>query len=278
MPANARNIWDMPAFLPYVQPPLTNAAVRGAEKKIGYKLPKELIELLEVQNGGYLRFRLPESCNEIIAGIGPHFPSLTDFDWDEVRDWVSYELDGLVPFDGDGHWHLCLDYRQNSNEPAVTYVDIECDSQEPIAASFAEFLTLLRLQDDDSPTYVILPDTGRGTSALLDELGTEIGTRFVDMGDYDSGYSTYRAPGDPASEHEWVWLSPNLVPKGFVRRDDPRYQELKDAMQGYGRRYPELRAESFLLNATDKVRQSVLEACIRCGLRVEPLSEILGEL
>ena len=49
---------------------------------------------------------------------------------------MSFELDGLVPFSGDGHWYLCLDYRA-SEQPAVAYIDVECDEQSIIAQDFA---------------------------------------------------------------------------------------------------------------------------------------------
>jgi hypothetical protein len=122
MGANAETIWQVPAYLPYLQPPLTDQAVASAEKKIGFKLPTAYLDLLWKQNGGYIRFSLPDLVHHSIAGIGPHFPSLTGFDWDDAQDGVSFPLQGLVPFDGDGHWHMCLDYRRNSANPSVTVV------------------------------------------------------------------------------------------------------------------------------------------------------------
>jgi hypothetical protein len=96
--------------------------------------------LLRAQNGGYIRYTLPDPDSvhtQIygIYGIGPHFPSLTGFDSDDCRDYVSFELDGLIPFDGDGHWRLRLDYRGDRSIPAVTYVDVECDNEHEIATS-----------------------------------------------------------------------------------------------------------------------------------------------
>ena len=70
----------------------------AAEKEIGYRLPSEYLNLLRKQNGGYIRFSLPEMVHDTIAGIGPNFPSLTGFDWEEWQeDDVSYPLQGLVP-------------------------------------------------------------------------------------------------------------------------------------------------------------------------------------
>lgn len=143
------SIWRKPIYLPYLQPKLTEEVLEDAEKKLGYKLPKEFIGLLKIQNGGYLRKTLEDSLNRQIYGIGPYFPSLTDVDWTEYKDWVSFELNGLIPFDGDGHWYLCLDYRNNATTPQVTYIDTECDSQENIAPSFSDYLSQLTLDVED---------------------------------------------------------------------------------------------------------------------------------
>lgn len=83
MGANAETIWRVPAYLPYLQPPLADEVVALAEKEIGYKLPEEYLNLLRKQNGGYIRFSLPEKVHDTIAGIGPYYPSLTKFDWDD---------------------------------------------------------------------------------------------------------------------------------------------------------------------------------------------------
>ncbi len=111
--------------MPYVQPPLTDTAVEAAERKIGYKLPSEYLDLLGKQNGGYIRYSLAEMVHDSIAGIGPYFPPLTNFGWDECQEHVSFPLQGLVPIDGDSRWYLCLDYRDNSRTPSSTHVDIE---------------------------------------------------------------------------------------------------------------------------------------------------------
>src|SRR5688500_6730211 len=98
--------------------------IAAAERKIGYELPADYLNLLRTQNGGYIRFEIPESLGDTIAGIGPYFPSITDFDLEEAQEYVSYPLIGLVPFDGDGHWYYCLDYRENATVPAVSYIDV----------------------------------------------------------------------------------------------------------------------------------------------------------
>jgi hypothetical protein len=101
MRATADSIWQVPAYLPYLQPPLTDAAVAAAEAEIGYRLPDAYLDLLRRQNGGYIRYSLPESVHSVICGIGPYYPSLTEFDWVDCQEQVSFPLSGLVPFDGE---------------------------------------------------------------------------------------------------------------------------------------------------------------------------------
>jgi SMI1-KNR4 cell-wall len=144
--SDVKTIWQIPKYLPYVHPSLTDEIIANAEKKIGYALPKEYIEILKNQNGGYIRFTLPEKPHGQIYGIGPHFPSLTDFDWSEYEGIVSFKLNGLVPFDGDGHWYVCLDYRQNKLQPEITFIDTESDYEKPVAKNFQEYLNLLEIE------------------------------------------------------------------------------------------------------------------------------------
>jgi SMI1/KNR4 family protein SUKH-1 len=269
--ANADTIWEVPAYLPYLQPPLTDRALAEAEHQIGFTLPGEYLALLRKQNGGYIRFSLPEMVHDSIAGIGPHFPSITDIDWDECQEYVSFGLSGLVPFDGDGHWHLCLDYRKNSNTPCITYVDIECDRECQVADSFLGYLAKLQLTVEDEYVLEGVADVRKVQAALSSALRT----RFEPPTSWEHGYPIYRARLGEENNPEWVWLSPNVVPRGFVREDDPRYEELKDLMPGQAVRFPEVPAASYLLSATDGVRSSVTDACARARLAIRPLREYL---
>lgn len=271
MGATADTIWRVPAYLPYLQPPLTDKAVAAAEKQIGYRLPPELVNLLKKQNGGYIRFSLPEMVHNSIAGIGPHFPSLTGFDWDESQAQVRYSLQGLVPFDGDGHWHLCLDYRQNSGAPSVTYADIECDRESRIADSFADYLAMLEI--DVGNEYVVegVSDIEKVKAALSSSLKTV----FDPPDTWAYGYPTHRARLGTKDDPEWIWITPNTVPRGFVRSDHPRYADLKDLMPGFASRFPEVPAGSYMLCTTDGVRSKVIEACAQSRVLVRPLREFV---
>src|SRR5688500_1035296 len=105
------DLWRVPVYLPYLPPKLTPARLKAAEKKLGVKLPKSYVALLETQNGGYVRQKLPESVHSMIWGIGPYFPSITKkHEWhdpppdEELTDgeWSPKNPKALIPFDGDG--------------------------------------------------------------------------------------------------------------------------------------------------------------------------------
>jgi hypothetical protein len=273
MGANAESVWRVPAYLPYLQPELTGELIRQAEGRIGFKLPAEYLALLRNQNGGYIRYGLPESPHDRISGIGPYFPSITNFDWEEVEEYVSFELSGLVPFDGDGHWHICLDYRKTPNEPHVTYVDVECDRESPIADSFGAYLRRLTIDAEDGDFVLPSVTDVEFVKSRLEEL---IGVRFEPPSSWAHGYPVHRAACDGSSQGEWIWLSPNLVPRVFVREDDPRYAELRDLMPGLARRYPELPESSYLLGVTEGVRARVIDALTRASIESRPLIDYVG--
>lgn len=271
MPATAETIWRVPAYLPCLQPPLTEAAVISAEAKIGYKLPAEYLNLLKKQNGGYIRYSLPEMVHDSIAGIGPHFPSLVIFDWEDWREHISFPLNGLVPFDGDGHWHLCLDYRKREDAPVITYVDVECNSESPIATSFADYLA--KLEIDSREDYVV--EGASEIQRIASELSKVLGTTFEPPDTYAHGYAVHRARLGTENNPQWVWLSPNNVPRGFVRRDDARYAELKDLWPGFALRFPEVPADACILSATAAVQAKVVRACVRARIAIRPLREYI---
>jgi len=270
--ATPDTIWRVPVYLPYLQPPLNDEAVAAAEAAIGYKLPSEYVWLLRKQNGGYIRYALPENVHNMIAGIGPHFPSLTGFDWDDCANPVSFPLDGLVPFDGDGHWYLCLDYRKNSAAPAITIADIECDEETHVAESFAAYLGLLEIGGENEYVLEAVGDIEK----VKADLSAQLGVAFDTSDAWAHGYAVHRARLGPKEGPEWVWLSPNTVPRGFVRKDDRRYAELKDLLPGSAERFPDLPPGSYLLSATDAVLARVLDACKRAGLPVRPLREYVN--
>lgn len=246
------SIWRKPIYLPYLQPKLTDDVLERAEQKLGYKLPKELIELLRIQNGGYIRKTLEDSLNRQIYGIGPYFPSLADVDWSEYKDWVSFQLDGLIPFDGDGHWYICLDYRNNNNNPQITYIDTECDNQRKVAESFSEYLYKLILDVEDN----FFIETSKSIEQIAAELEQILNIKFEEPDNFAHGYDQYRSKLNDC----WIWLSPNLVPNGFVRKNEGRYEELVKLSKGTASRFPEIPATNLLISfSNEKVRSKIID-------------------
>lgn len=263
-----QSIWEKPIYLPYLQPKLTDDVLEKAEQKLGYKLPKELIELLRIQNGGYIRKTLEESLNRQIYGIGPYYPSLTHVDWSDYKEWESFQLDGLIPFDGDGHWYLCLDYRNNNSNPQITLADIECDSQEKIAESFSEYLSKLVL-DIDEKFFI---ETSKSVDKIVVELEQILDIKFEEPDNFAHGYDQYRSQLNDS----WIWLSSNLVPNGFVRKNENRYKELIELSKGTALRFPEIPETSLLISFSDKeVQNKIIESVRANQLKVHSLKEYI---
>lgn len=267
-PKNLNTIWRTPKYLPYIQPPLTDKIIAAAEKKIGYKLPKEYLDLLKIQNGGYIRFTLKDTLHDQINGIGPYYPSITEFEWLSEYNDLSFEINGLFPFDGDGHWNICLDYRKNQNEPVVTYIDTESDYEQSVAATFRDYLKLLEL--DTESKFVI--ETSAGIETVVQQISKVVNIEFGEPDTYAYGYPVYRS----SYKDSWIWVSPNLVPTGFVRKEDERYEELKPQMETMALRYPEISESALFIGVSEENVQMELFAKLSAnGVAISPLADII---
>jgi hypothetical protein len=263
MSLDVNTIWRVPAYLPYLQPALTEQAIASIEMKLAYKLPAAYLNLLGIQNGGYIRFSLPETPHSLIAGIGPNFPALGGF---------RLKRKGLVPFDGDGHWHLCLDFRKDSTAPAVTYIDSEIRSQQRIAKSFEDYLAKLeiRLAPEDYWAEFVLTEVTDIETAVA-KLSSALGTDFLPPDSSLYGYPFYQCKLETDGNSHPFSISANLVPRGFVRHNDRRYAELKDLMPGEAVRYPEVPVNGCILTVSKGIQSQIMDACTRCGFTVRPL-------
>ncbi|MEU3645609.1 SMI1/KNR4 family protein [Lentzea sp. NPDC034063] len=139
---------------PYgVQQPLTDEAVRDAEKLLGVRLPEALLDLLRVQNGGVVvdeRSAFPSEPNswaqdhapfDSLMGIGvaERTTSLLDTPY-LVEEWGLPSP--VVLLTGDGHWWIALDYRAcgPAGEPSVVWLDADGESELALAPDFRSFL------------------------------------------------------------------------------------------------------------------------------------------
>jgi hypothetical protein len=266
--------WKVPAYLPYVQPPLTTALIEEAEDQLGIKLPRAYLDLLRVQNGGYVRYTCPDTAHSQLWGIGPHYPNiLAVHDWqlepdeDEEfeREWAPGNASRLVPFDGDGHWYLCFDYRSTgpAHEPRISLIEFDSESDREIAASFDDFLKMLE-EDVTWPTLGILEVSPDVTAEMLQKL---LRVKFSEPNDHAHGYPVRRAQLQGGAKPDWVWLNPNRVPRGFVRREDRRYAEVKDLLPGTALLHPSVPQAETIVSCTPEVADKVMEACSAAGLK-----------
>ena len=97
---------------------------------------------------------------------------------------VGLELTGLVPFDGDGHWYLCLDYRHNNTQPEITFIETESDYEKPIAKTFQEYLKLLEIDTDNE--FVI--ETNFTIEELVTKISSKVDIKFEEPDSFAHGY------------------------------------------------------------------------------------------
>lgn len=261
----ATGIWKVPAYLPYVHDPVSDGIVKGAETQLGVSLPPSYVNLISEQNGGYVRRILPETPHRMIWGIGPEFPSITESHRTlrrrarRGRRFWAKTLP-LVPIDGDGHWYLCLDYRAGTTEPSVIFVDLEIEEERVVADTFEGFLSLLQL-DVSRTALGIVGDWTADSAAQT--LGIALGVSFENQGTWAHGYATWRCSLSDDRNPQWCWISPNEVPRGFIREDHERFQKLNDRMPGSAKRFPEFPDVTVVISSTEGVSDVVRGACLR---------------
>ncbi|MFK8164347.1 MAG: hypothetical protein AB8H12_18020 [Lewinella sp.] len=123
---------------------------------------------------------------------------------------------------------MFLDYRKNSDEPQVTWVDFEGETEEVLAESFKAYLyedTLSKREIREYCDTVYIVDAPVGDIvSILDESAAF--TTFDDGYDH-SGYEQFRVD----CEVGIICVVRDVyVRKGFVRASDPAYEKLKDLM------------------------------------------------
>lgn len=235
-----RRIWRVPAFLNWVHPALTPDIIAAAEHVLKVRLPAEYLDLLRIQNGGYTELVLPNSVQGEIWGIGAQYPTITDGSLkqrltghdDEV--WMPLGSHLLIPFDGDGHWYMCFDYRAAGPhaEPQVALVDIECALERVVADSFAHFMSLLVRNRGPNPVFVV---ERISPEAVVEMLGKALGLRFEGPDNFNHGYPIWRAKLRDGPHADWVWIDPNEVPVAFRRNGRGVVETLDDTTT----RFPE---------------------------------------
>jgi hypothetical protein len=260
------SIWQVPAYLPYIQQPLTDKVIRATEADFGISLPRSYLDILHTQNGGYIGYGLPDLCHRVINGIGDEYPRLKAICWSEFEDdTMAKACEGLIPFDGDGHWFLCFDYRHSKRNPGIVYIDTEGRERVPgmVAKSFDGYLD--KLERDFDRDDIGIRKVG-DTLGMLRRIAEALSMSLDEEPDtWAHGYPVYRAGRIVDGKKDWLWCSPNLVSKGFVRPNDSRYEELKDGMKGESLRYFEYPDIDLVITSTDGISNTLPEVLDRLG-------------
>jgi SMI1-KNR4 cell-wall len=137
----------------YKHPPLTDEMIATAHALLPGRLPSAFIALLRIQNGGYtMGFAHPMVQRTSWAIDHVPLDSLGGIVVDTAHEtalnilhseYMTQEW-GLPPkqvlLSGDGHYWIALDYRK-SGTPSVAWIDVECDEDIQIAATFDSFLS-----------------------------------------------------------------------------------------------------------------------------------------
>jgi len=136
----------------YNHPKLTDGMIEVAETSLNVKLPNLLIDLLRVQNGGYVNglvFPTKEKTSWADSHIA--LSELYGIVTNKSKETCQNILDseylanecGLpakqVVLSGDGHWFITLDFREGEN-PTIRWIDLECNQDIHIADTFDEFI------------------------------------------------------------------------------------------------------------------------------------------
>jgi hypothetical protein len=268
MSATPYNIWQVPAYIPYIHPELTDEAIADTESRIGFPLPPSLIALLKVQNGGYIRYKSEHHPTEQIYGIGSGCFTIDKYPM-RTEDWESsIDEDRMIPFDGEDNWYLCLDYSESDTMPTVAYVDVEDDYAYQVASSFEEYLGMLHLADEYN---FYLPQVDH-LDHLLHVIGASLFLDFVTTPPRILGYPVHKAYKQMKSR-EYIAIEPNWVPRGHVNQGDQDYEALKNRLPGMTSRINEIPASSYLFTVTPGLQSSLVAICEKRSIDLRPLSD-----
>lgn len=173
------NIWKKDGEY-YKLEPITDKDIERAEEKLRIKLPTSYINLLKVQNGGYINFDsfpsdVPTSWadNHInvdhILGIGEE-NGILESEY-LIQEWGLPK--NIILVSGSGHSWVAFDYRNTKEEPPVIYIDVDSGQIIELAPNFKTFLNGLYVEEIDHEDSYYEQDVKHWTK---DELDTALST------------------------------------------------------------------------------------------------------
>lgn len=267
---NLQHFWKKPIYLPAVQADLSDAMVAEFEQKTAYRLPEKLIELLKIQNGGYVERVYFEYYIRQIWGIGKKYACLlhlTDLDPDELPE-LDFSLDGLIAFDGDGHFYHCLDYRKNPDNPQISFIDIECNDDRVIAENFDDFLADLWV--DTENIWVIQSD--KSLHEVVEVLSQKLSSSFEQSDEFAYGYDYFSTRY--LNEH-LIFASANQVPYAFAREGERNFEQLKNYVGKTALQYPQLDENTTILTIWDEKTAQLVQEKLTGIFKMTALEDLI---
>ena len=201
--------------------PFRAADLRRTEKVLGVRLPRAFVQLLQFRNGGYLYRRTIKSAQRPPRYWGP----ASEYEIESIAGLASTELmsslqerftsarhsgedgwdlpAGLVPFAGDGHFYVCLDYRKCGprGSPSVIHtITSDYPGKAPkefrVAESFEAMIRGLQPPKPGSGSAFVALDMPRVRGAKLAQIMQQLGCK------------RHRFSGSkkrPDNRVAWVW-------------------------------------------------------------------------
>ena len=149
----------------YKLEPLTKSVITKVEENLSIKLPKSYLDILYIQNGGYIIYDAHPSKIETSSGDMTihldHIKGLSDKRRLGILETPSLITEWNLPkkivlFSGDGHSWVAFDYRENTQNPPIIYIDQEENIIIKIANSFDDFLKNLFIEETETETEIEL--------------------------------------------------------------------------------------------------------------------------
>lgn len=253
--------------------------VNEAEQQLGYKLPQAYIDILKEQNGGSINYTFPDydlRLHGSICGIGPNFPNIVDerLPLLDSADFVSFDVEKLLPFDGDGHWYICLDYRNNTTEAEITYLDMEEDQARKVADNFAEYLSKLAYHKFDHGFgfyYGYVIETDKPIQEVVEIIRQRTGITLKDKSRNLIGVQYQSTDGYP-----YTSIETNLTSYGTIGDQPEQAEEFKSLLEKPALRFVELPETAILISIDDEIEEQIVIAALRQDFTVRHMREYIN--
>lgn len=139
----------------YYQGELKEDRIKEVEENLGYKLPKSYIQLLKIQNGGYISDNFNECWLTAIYGVGQSTDSFYGLE-EQFKLWKNeWEYPNIgIPFgetQSGGHDMYFMDYSviDKNGEPRIVKVSNEDNNARYfVANNFEEFINMVYNNQD----------------------------------------------------------------------------------------------------------------------------------